>query len=658
MNRYMHTTQRFLISLLLVLVSPTVFGALIIVDEANDENNNDGDCSLREAILSANDNVSYDNCTGGDSSGFDLIWVLLGQTGQSISLSSPLSLTDAVDIQGPGMEELVLLPASGAVGSAFILDMGNAGEDVTIQDLRMGGFDDSAVQIVNADVVTFQDVRFSSNASSHGAAINAKRSDFGGATQSLTELIVRDSEFIQNSDVAINIWSASDLTVESSIFRGNRSDSGGVAITSGPTQGVMSISDSTFEDNQVNPGAPLDTSGGAIFSNYKTFSLSRSYFADNYAPRGGAVAILKPAGSTGVVLSTFTNSTFTGNNSDTNHSVIYVRGEQSLRLNYNTMSDNQIARLLLIGPTVDALLVGNIFDQTGQNDCTVEMGGTLTSVGYNLETDSSTCTGHASDLPNTPATILPAGDYGGATLTMPPHPASAAVDAGPIAPCNDAANNFTIGEDQRQEPRPRDGNASGGLGQCDAGAFEWPNAQTLLISFAGDGDGAVMLADYGLECLTPNACNWPLPEDATFTLTASPDMNNTFVEWGGACSGSGSCEVTMDSFTTISAEFDAPDNLQTLTINKNINDAGTDAVITSAPAGIDCGAACQADFIQSTVVTLTADPDTGSVIEQWDGCGSVSPDGLECTITMDTSDVVEVDIGADLDLIFADNFGD
>ena len=114
----------------------------------------------------------------------------------------------------------------------------------------------------------------------------------------------------------------------------------------------------------------------------------------------------------------------------------------------------------------------------------------------------------------------------------------------------------------------------------------------------------------------------------------------------------------MDSFTTVSAEFDAPNNLQTLTVTKNINDAGTDAVITSTPAGVDCGASCQADFIQSTVVTLTADLDTGSVIEQWDGCDSVSPDGLECSITMNNAVLVEVDIGLDSDLIFADNLGD
>ncbi|MDH4027250.1 MAG: hypothetical protein OEU95_00270, partial [Nitrospirota bacterium] len=62
-----------------------------------------------------------------------------------------------------------------------------------------------------------------------------------------------------------------------------------------------------------------------------------------------------------------------------------------------------------------------------------------------------------------------------------------------------------------------------------------------------------------------------------------------------------------------------------------ISGTGSGAV-TSAPAGIDCGADCTEYYAYSTVVTLTAATDTGSAFIGWDG-GGCSGIGT-CQVTM------------------------
>jgi len=69
--------------------------------------------------------------------------------------------------------------------------------------------------------------------------------------------------------------------------------------------------------------------------------------------------------------------------------------------------------------------------------------------------------------------------------------------------------------------------------------------------------------------------------------------------------------------------------------------AGSGAgLITSDPFGIDCGAACAAQFNSGVPVTLTAAPDATSSLTGWDGCTPDPDNGLICYVTMDTDKTV------------------
>ena len=78
--------------------------------------------------------------------------------------------------------------------------------------------------------------------------------------------------------------------------------------------------------------------------------------------------------------------------------------------------------------------------------------------------------------------------------------------------------------------------------------------------------------------------------------------------------------------------------METLTVTRSGVGNGT---VTSAPAGINCGTACSATYLDGTSVTLTATPGTLSVLVGWTGCDTVS--GNTCTVAMSTARTVNAE---------------
>ncbi|HLN59316.1 MAG TPA: PKD domain-containing protein [Thermoanaerobaculia bacterium] len=82
-----------------------------------------------------------------------------------------------------------------------------------------------------------------------------------------------------------------------------------------------------------------------------------------------------------------------------------------------------------------------------------------------------------------------------------------------------------------------------------------PGNFTLTVNKTGAGTGTVSSTPSGISCGT--ACSASFPQGTVVTLTATPDAGFSLSGWGGACSGTGACSVTMSGAQSVTATFAA-----------------------------------------------------------------------------------------------------
>jgi hypothetical protein len=75
----------------------------------------------------------------------------------------------------------------------------------------------------------------------------------------------------------------------------------------------------------------------------------------------------------------------------------------------------------------------------------------------------------------------------------------------------------------------------------------------LTVTKAGSGDGTVTSVPSGISC--GSACSQGFVSGSTVELSATADGESTFTGWIGACSGTGTCSVTMSAARTVTATF-------------------------------------------------------------------------------------------------------
>jgi streptogramin lyase len=136
----------------------------------------------------------------------------------------------------------------------------------------------------------------------------------------------------------------------------------------------------------------------------------------------------------------------------------------------------------------------------------------------------------------------------------------------------------------------------------------------------------------------------PKPKPAkTVELSAAAVYGSEFTGWsGGGCSGKGTCVVTMNEATTVTATFTAKAS-GTLTVNKNSYETGT-GTVSSKPKAIKCATTCttqSASVPQGESILLSAKPATGMTFVKWEGDDCEGNVTTTCTVTMDASETVK-----------------
>jgi len=139
----------------------------------------------------------------------------------------------------------------------------------------------------------------------------------------------------------------------------------------------------------------------------------------------------------------------------------------------------------------------------------------------------------------------------------------------------------------------------------------------------------------GTDCIISYA------PSAAVTLTAKPAQGFMVDSWTGCGSISTdtlNCQVIMDAAKSVNVLFkEIPPSSFDLTIKTT--GYGT---VNSNPTGIDCNSTCIKTYAKNTSIALIANPAQGFMVDNWQGCDSVSTDKLNCQLAMNATKAVNI----------------
>jgi CSLREA domain-containing protein len=487
--------------------SPASLGA-ILVNTLEDELNNDGDCSLREALESANTNSEVDTCSSGDvltdTITFDIAGTIVVNSQLEVTAGGPLVINggEVITISGGGttrvwwveeesditFEQLDILDGESALGGGLYNNLGNV---TIVNDKFTNNHSNQCGGMFNLGTVKIIDSEFLGNnadgwsgAICNNGTMSISNSDFianttlhsTGAISNNGSLTVDNCSFLDNAGEAVGgISSFGKLAVTHSTFSGNSGSYGGGMSAAGET----TIIDSTFSGNIAGWGAGI-ASG---YYGYGDTTIINTTITGNSADSGSGVY---NNGNTTII-----NSTISGNVASVRGGGIFTSAASgldtkpfTLNIVYSTISDNSAPEGGGIFNYAQTVLLSSIIANsiTG-SDCQINLG-SITDAGHNLDTDGTCGLIPANgSLPNSVPLLGLLQDNGGATFTQALLPGSPAIDAGDNAHCPQF--------DQRGMYRPIDGDAIIGA-SCDIGSYEAGGSlltvDTLEDELNSDGD--------------------------------------------------------------------------------------------------------------------------------------------------------------------------
>lgn len=305
-------------ALLTAWTTAAAAAATITVDTLNDDLAVDGFCSLREAILSVNDDVATNECPAGESGG-DV--VELSVAGTIILTSAPVAFFQSVEVRGPGAADLTIDGADlyqplifgnrfgdgpqthrisgltlrhGLSDSGGGLSIGYA-QDVTVEDVVIrqneatgigGGVFIGYSAADGGSTVRFERVTIAQNHSGTGGGAIAIQS--GGGT-----VTIRDSAIVLNTSASHGggLYERANqvVTIERSTLSGNdAADDGGAVYNA---QGTLTVIDSTITANTADVDGDEFGDGGGIHETSATTTVGNSIVAGNV---DGSTTIVRP----------------------------------------------------------------------------------------------------------------------------------------------------------------------------------------------------------------------------------------------------------------------------------------------------------------------------------------------------------------------------
>jgi subtilisin family serine protease/PKD repeat protein len=160
-------------------------------------------------------------------------------------------------------------------------------------------------------------------------------------------------------------------------------------------------------------------------------------------------------------------------------------------------------------------------------------------------------------------------------------------------------------------------------------AITAPPSLEVFIQGHHGGSGTVSIAPPGETCANApggsQLCNYSYPETTTVTLTAVPAADSTFAGWAGDCSGTGPCQIAVNSLFSVQATFDGPAPAEAPLDVQVVGTEGGQGVVMVTPPGTTCANTpgtsqlCTTSQPVGEIVNLVATPGPDSVFVGWTG---------------------------------------